>query len=88
MTSKGFKNHLVNQIYKNEYKKLGFNTTSITYFKKDTGFITMFNIQSSRFNIGEQFGYYINIVIFFPDAYNLLASVQFPAVEKVVFVNP
>jgi len=70
MTAKEFKDYLVNQVYKNEFKKLGFNTTGTTYVKKETGFITMFNIQSSQFNIGEQFGYYINIGIFFPEAYN------------------
>ncbi len=66
-------------VYKKEFKKNGFNISGNTFRKYENGFVKVFNIQPSQFNtfISDNcfnYSYYINIGIFYPEAYNFSFS--------------
>jgi len=66
-------------VYKDEFKKHGFNVSGNTFYKKESSFIKVFNIQLSQFNFYNSdsnfsFSYYLNLGIFIPEALNFSFS--------------
>lgn len=88
MTPKDFKEYIIDRVYKEELARHKFSSKRSTFTKKEEGFIKIFNIELSQFNYGTQFGYWINIGLFFPKAYNFRLSDFYGDEEFIVPSNP
>lgn len=65
------RDRILKNIFKPAFKTSGFSVSGTTFKKQENGFIKIFNIQSSGFNVEDHVSFYLNIGLLFPIGFEI-----------------